>query len=166
MLTKRIFISVVLAISTFTILPTEGAMAQEQPTAANRAIVSRAFENWSRGEGNVFMDLLAPGATWTITGHSLASRAYPTRQAFMDEVITPFGQRMSQGIRPTVKSLVADGDRVVIHFDAEGVARDGKPYRNTYAWFFRMKDERVIEATAFYDSIAFNDLWTRVSPQR
>jgi ketosteroid isomerase-like protein len=28
----------------------------------------------------------------------------------------------------------------------------------------RMRDGEVIDGTAFYDSIAFNDLWSRVEP--
>jgi hypothetical protein len=28
----------------------------------------------------------------------------------------------------------------------------------------RMRDGLVIDGTAFYDSISFNDLWTRVAP--
>jgi uncharacterized protein len=28
----------------------------------------------------------------------------------------------------------------------------------------RMRGDRVIDGTAFYDSIAFNDLWWRVPP--
>lgn len=71
---------------------------------------------------------------------------------------------MSVGIKPTVRSLTAEADRIVILFDAAGTARDGKPYVNSYAWFFRMKSGRVVEANAFFDAIAFNDLWARVTP--
>ena len=49
-------------------------------------------------------------------------------------------------------------------FDASGMARDGKPYANTYAWFFEMREGKVVEASAFFDSLAFNDLWQRVTP--
>ena len=28
----------------------------------------------------------------------------------------------------------------------------------------KMRDGKVIDGTAFYDSISFNDLWTRVQP--
>ena len=27
-----------------------------------------------------------------------------------------------------------------------------------------MRDRKVVDGTAFYDSISFNDLWTRVAP--
>jgi hypothetical protein len=51
---------------------------------------------------------------------------------------------------------------VIVFFDAEGIARDGVPYRNTYTWFLTLRDNRIVKASAFFDSIAFNDLWQRV----
>jgi uncharacterized protein len=57
-----------------------------------------------------------------------------------------------------------DGDTVVALSDAEGTALDGIPYRNTYAWFLRLRDDRIIAASAFFDSLAFNDLRQRVEP--
>jgi uncharacterized protein len=54
---------------------------------------------------------------------------------------------------------------VVVHWDGEGTRLDGKPYENTYAWFMRFRDGLVVEATAFYDSITFNELWDEVTPK-
>jgi len=45
------------------------------------------------------------------------------------------------------------GDTVIAFFDAHGTARDGQPYDNTYAWFLTMRDEQIVEAFAFFDSI-------------
>jgi ketosteroid isomerase-like protein len=36
--------------------------------------------------------------------------------------------------------------------------------REVLAWFMKMHDGKVIDGTAFYDSISFNDLWNRVQP--
>lgn len=129
----------------------------------NKAVVAASFEAWRAGMGGP-LALLADEACWTITGQSDAAGAYPSREAFMSQVIGPFNARMSQGIRPTIRQIHADGDAVVILFDAAGVAKDGKPYANTYAWFFQMRDGKIVKATAFYDSLAFNDLWRRVPP--
>jgi ketosteroid isomerase-like protein len=71
---------------------------------------------------------------------------------------------MKEGLRPAIRNIYADGDTVIIFFDAAGTARDGKPYTNTYAWFMEMREGRVVKASAFFDSIEFNDLWTRVAP--
>jgi ketosteroid isomerase-like protein len=55
---------------------------------------------------------------------------------------------------------------VVVIWDGRGVANDGKPYENSYAWVMRMSHGKVVDGTAFYDSISFNDLWSRVQPSR
>jgi len=137
--------------------------AEAQSADANKAAVEASFEAWKAGTGSPF-DLLADEASWTIEGNSVASKRYPTKEAFLAEVIRPFNARMSVGIKPTVRSVTAEADRVVILFDAAGTARDGKPYINNYAWFFRMAKGRVVETHAFFDAIAFNDLWARVTP--
>ena len=53
---------------------------------------------------------------------------------------------------------------MIVVWDGRGVANDGRPYENSYAWVMRLRDGKVVDGTAFYDSISFNDLWTRVLP--
>ncbi|MBB6407768.1 nuclear transport factor 2 family protein [Mesorhizobium sangaii] len=137
--------------------------ANAQTPEQNKAAVQEKFDAWSAGTGNPF-ELLADDARWTIEGNSAASKAYPSKEAFLANVIRPFNARMTVGLKPTVRSITAEDDRVVILFDAQGTARDGKPYVNTYAWFFTLRSGSVVEASAFFDSIAFNDLWSRVEP--
>lgn len=137
--------------------------AQAQANDDNVATVRKAFHAWAAGTGGPYA-LLADDAVWTITGNSLASKTYGSRAAFMSEVIQPFNARMSSGLTPTIRNLYSDGDTVIVFFDASGTARDGKPYANTYAWFLQLRDGRIVRAFAFFDAIAFNDLWTRVQP--
>jgi uncharacterized protein len=107
---------------------TEGSAVE----ARNRSVVQAAFAAWRDGTGSPY-DLLAEDVSWTIVGHSDASKTYSSREAFMREVIRPFNARMRQGLRPTLRALHVDGDTVIIFFDASGTARDGKVYANTYA---------------------------------
>ena len=154
-----------LIVFSFATLFGDSAMAQSTNDieTSNKAAVQAKFEAWSAGTGSPF-ELLADDATWTITGRSIASKTYPNKEAFMNEVIRPFNARMSVGLKPTIRSIHADGEAVVIFFDANGTARDGKPYVNTYAWFFDMRGGKVVKASAFFDSIEFNELWQRVMP--
>jgi uncharacterized protein len=136
-------------------------------TEANREIVRRAFEAWQQGT-RAITDVFAPEMVWRIEGHSVASRQYDSKQQFIDEVLAPFGARFassSDPFRPVrVQSVFADGDTVIVLWDGRGTANDGRVYENSYAWFLRMRDGRVVDGTAFYDSISFNDLWARVGP--
>jgi uncharacterized protein len=72
--------------------------------------------------------------------------------------------RQRPSARSTIRSVHADGDTAIVCWDGRGIANDGQPYENSYAWFMRMRDGKVIDGTAFYDSISY-DLWTRVQPR-
>jgi uncharacterized protein len=139
---------------------TEKAIDDE---ARNKEIVQAGFDAWRNGTGSVF-DLLAPDTKWTIVGNSPVSRTYTSRQEFMDVVIRPFNARLSSRLVPTVRAIYADGDTVIALFDAEGTARDGKPYKNTYSWYMRMRGGAIVEVVAFFDTIEFTDFWKRIKP--
>lgn len=130
----------------------------------NKEIVRNAFAAWAAGSGSPF-ELLTPEARWTIVGRSVAAKTYPSREAFISEVIAPFNARMRERLIPTVHDVLADGDKVLVFFDARAMTHDGTPYTNTYAWLLTLRDERVVAATAFFDSIAFDELWQRVQPR-
>jgi ketosteroid isomerase-like protein len=151
-------------IAASTLLLASGAAAQQsRESERNRTLIAQGMQAWADGTGSPY-DLLAENARWTITGNSLAAKTYPSKEAFMGEVIRPFNARMRERLIPKVHRLYAEGDTVVAHFDARGVAQDGKPYVNSYAWILRMEGGQIVEAHAFFDSIAFDDLWKRVTP--
>lgn len=136
-------------------------------TEANRKIISQAFDAWQGGTGYI-SDVFAPEMAWRIEGHSAASKEYRSKQQFVDEVLAPFGARFSasEPFRPvTIRGVWADGDTVIVVWDGRGMANDGQPYENSYAWIMRLADGLVVDGTAFYDSISFNGLWERVQPR-
>ena len=136
-------------------------------TEANRQTIRAAFEAWRDGTRPI-TDVFAPTMTWRIEGHSAASREYGSTQEFVDEVLAPFGARFAGGqpFRPIeIRGIYADGDTVIVLWDGHGVANDGQAYDNSYAWFMRLEQGKVVDGTAFYDSISFNDLWSRVQAE-
>jgi uncharacterized protein len=134
-----------------------------QRTENNRALVQAAFDRWGAGTGSPF-ELLASDADWTIVGSSPLSKTYPNRQAFIDEVIGPFNARLASPLVPSMRGIYADGDVVIAFFDAAAPAKDGLPYRNSYTWYLRMRDARVVSVTAFFDTRVLDEFWNRVTP--
>ena len=129
--------------------------------SSNQQVVERAFDAWSRGESHV-SDIFDPDMRWEIVGRSAAAGTYLSAQQFVAEVLQPFASRFSPDapFRPVrVRSTHADGDTVVVVWDGEGTTRVGTTYANVYAWFLTMRDGLVVDATAFFDSIAFDELW-------
>jgi uncharacterized protein len=131
---------------------------------SNKALVQASFDRWSNGTGGPF-ELLAPDVEWTIVGSSPLAKTYRSKKEFIDAVIDPFNARMSKPLVPIVRGIFADSDTVITLFDAEATVRDGKPYHNSYAWFFQMRDAKVIKAIAFFDNRDFDEFWNRVSPK-
>lgn len=125
--------------------------------AGNKAIIREAFERWRNGAGGPF-DLLLPEAEWTIIGSSPLSKTYGTAD-FFEKVVIPFNALLKTPAVPTVLGIYAEGDTVIVRFDAEATAKDGVPYRNNYAWFLEMKDGRIIKGTAFFDTRTYDALW-------
>ena len=143
----------------------KAAMARDFATEdSNKALVQASFDRWKSGTGGPF-ELLAPDVEWTIVGSSPLAETYHSKNEFIDEVIDPFNARMAKPLVPTVRGIFADGDMVIILFDAEATVRDGKPYHNSYTWFFQMRDAKVVKAIAFFDNRDFDEFWNRVSPK-
>lgn len=134
-----------------------------ETSESDRALVQSSFDRWRAGTGSLF-ELLAPDADWTIVGSSPLSKTYPNRQAFLDEVIIPFNARMATPLVPSVRGIYADGDTVIAFFDAAATTKDGQPYRNTYTWYFRMIEAKVVSAVAFFDTREFDEFWNPVPP--
>ncbi|HXW56224.1 MAG TPA: nuclear transport factor 2 family protein [Candidatus Cybelea sp.] len=141
----------------------QGIRLQGVKEMENKALVQASFERWKNGTGGPF-ELLAPDAEWTIVGSSPLSKTYHSKQEFIDQVIGPFNARMAKPLVPTVRGIYSDGDMVIIFFDGAATAKDGVPYHNTYTWYFQMKDSKVINAIAFFDTREFDEFWNRVSP--
>ena len=134
--------------------------------ADNTRLVRTAFEAWQAGTAPI-TDLFDPAMTWRIEGRSRVAKAYASTQQFIDEVLAPFGARFVDGerFRPiTIRSVHGDDDTVIVVWDGRGIANDGQPYANSYAWFMQLRDGKVVDGTAFFDGIAFDELWDRVVP--
>jgi uncharacterized protein len=139
-------------------------MSQAMSQDANKALVRASFDRWAQGIGSPF-ELLRPDAQWTIVGSSPLSKTYHGVQSFLDEVIHPFNARMRTPLVPSVRGIYADGDTVITLFDAAATAADRLPYRNTYTWYFMMRDSKVTKAIAFFDTREFDEFWQRVQPK-
>lgn len=155
-LTTMVFILAML-ISHFTLAQTDDSITEK-----NRLFITQAFQQWAAGGASFFQDVLAPDVIWTIKGTSPAAGTYRSRDAFLEQAVAPFASRLSSPVRPSVKDIWADGNDVIVHWDGTGTAADGAPYRNSYVWIFRMKNQRATEVIAFLDLIPYDDVIKRI----
>lgn len=145
------------------LLPTvAGAVSQSDVEAHNRQVVTEAFDRWAAGGTTFFSDVLSPDVVWTIMGSGPSAGVFQGRDRFIEQAVRPFVSRLSSPVKPVSKQIWADGDHVVIKWDGTAVARDGRPYKNGYAWIFRMQDGKAVDVTAFLDLAPYDDVLRRI----
>ncbi|MDM1293953.1 nuclear transport factor 2 family protein [Sphingobacterium sp. N143] len=127
----------------------------------NKEIIAKAFQHWHNGIGN-FFDLLTDDMKWEIAGSTPYSKTYTSKQEFLDQVIIPLNKKLKVKIKPTIRNIFADKDMVIVLWDGEAVALDGRPYRSSYSWYMHMKGGKIIKVVAFLDGIEFEDIMKRI----
>lgn len=120
-------------------------------TAANQALIQKAFDDWRAGQGGIFQ-LLADDAVWVVAGSSPYSGTYRTREAFMEDAVKPITDKLATPIVPTVRQIVAQGPYVVVHWDGHATAKDGSRYENSYSWHMQLENGQITRVTAFLDT--------------
>ena len=150
-----------------TAAPAQASTASSDAAAQtrNEGIVRRAFEGWAAG-GGVFAELLAPDVVWTIHGSGPVAGTYRGREDFVERASRPLVSRLATPLVPRVHHLWAVGDTVIVRFEAAATTTSGDAYSNQFVWIFRMRDGAVVEAEAFLDLVAYQQVLDTSEPHR
>lgn len=144
---------------TSAMVPTDSAPAARNGAeeARNEAIIRQAFEGWAAGR-DVFGSLLAPDVIWTIHGSGPVAGTYRGRADFVERASRPLISRLASPLLPRLHHVWAVGERVIIRFEASATTTSGRPYHNQFVWIFRMRDGIAVEAEAFLDLAAYQEV--------
>lgn len=147
------------------IAPAQASTTASTAEIRNENLVREAFERWAAGSGSVF-DLLAPDVRWTIHGSGPVADTYEGAEDFMQRGSVPLVSRLASPLTPQVHYIWAAEDRVIIRFDASATTTSGAPYRNQFVWIFRMEEGSVVEAEAFLDLVAYQEVVDTNEPRQ
>lgn len=117
----------------------------------NKQVVIRFIEAFSRGDVEDAKPCLAPDAVTFAKGFGKLSGPRPyelivaTTGAFKDLIPT--------GLRPSFKSVTAEGDRVVAEFEGDAVLSNGERYCNQYCMVFTLRDGKIKQVNEYYCTI-------------
>lgn len=131
-------------------------------TETNRQMITAAFASWAGGGNTFFNDVLTEDVVWTIEGSGPSAGVFRSRADFIERAVRPFAIRLANPVRPTAYKVWAEGEHVIVHWEGSGMARDGQPYANRYAWIFRMQGGKAVEVNAFLDLAPYDDVLRRV----
>jgi len=78
--------------------------------------------------------------------------------------IGAFKQLMPTGMEPTIISVTAEGDRVVVEFEGNGTLINGEPYSNQYCMVFMLRDGKIRQVNEYFCTILADQvLWPLVA---
>jgi len=165
----RLCASLISAAVVATVVTAEPVSAQApapsmNSSVRNEATVRAAFDRWRTG-GSVFNGLLSPDIVWTIPGSGQVAGTYRGLRDFVDRASVPLVSRLATPLAPEVRNVWAVGNQVIIRFDASATTTSGAPYRNQFVWVFKMKDDLVVEAEAFLDLVAYQQVVDNNQPR-
>jgi ketosteroid isomerase-like protein len=78
--------------------------------------------------------------------------------------IDAFSKLMPGGMEPTIHSVTAEDDRVVVEFEGNGTLVNGEPYCNEYCMVFSLADGRIKQVNEYFCTILADEkLWPLVA---
>jgi uncharacterized protein len=127
----------------------------------NKQIVLRFINAMGCSDGTTVAECLAPDA-YTLAkgfGKFAGVRHFDTIVGTVDA----FRKLLPTGLRPDIKSVTAEDDRVVVEFEGNATTCDGKPYNNQYCMVFTLADGRIKQVNEYFCTILAEEvLWPLV----
>jgi hypothetical protein len=116
-----------------------------------REVIETFYEKLARGDMAGVMALYAPDIVYTMTGTTPVSGTYHGLDEIREKLLVPIFSRLRDLVL-TPDELIADGERVVALARGEAKTTSGAPYRNRYAFVFRVRGGAIAEVTEFLDT--------------
>jgi uncharacterized protein len=125
-------------------------------TDRNRELIRTVYARMAEGDSQPFLDSLAEGVRWTITGSSAWSRTWHGNAAVRQELLRPLVAQFDGRYTARAERVIADGDLVVAEVRGRVTTRTGQPYHNAYCFIYRIEDGKISEITEYLDTALVN----------
>jgi ketosteroid isomerase-like protein len=124
-------------------------MGTEQTKQLASAFFARLTANDLAGA----LDLVADDATWWIPGKpgQLPAAGVHTKQG-ITRIIQTMVEQLTSGLRMTVKSAIAEGDRVALEVESYGELRNGRVYNQEYHVLMTIRDGKISAVREYLDT--------------
>ena len=110
----------------------------------------------SRGDSQAIQDTYAEdGSCWTIGSMPISGRFGKAEIAQASGAVLDV---FPDGLKFTVHGMTAEGDRVAIEAESNGLHVSGKHYNNVYHFLMRVRDGKIVEWKEYMDTMHANDV--------
>lgn len=128
----------------------------------NKQLASDFFARFSANDIAGALEMLTADASWWIAGKPdqlPAAGAHNKEQ--IARVLYGMAGRLKDGLRMTVKSLIAEDDRVAAEVESYGELLSGQVYNNEYHFLLTIRAGRITEVKEYLDTQHIFVTWFR-----
>jgi hypothetical protein len=122
-------------------------------TEHNKTLASEFFARFSANDIAGALDTMADDATWWIAGKpELSSAAGVHSKEQIARIFYNMAGQLKDGLKMTVKSVIAEGDKVAVEIESYGELRNGRIYNNEYHTSMTIRDGKISEVREYLDT--------------
>ena len=119
----------------------------------NKEIIRNLYSELNKGNYESILNYLDENVKITVIGSLSVSGTYTGIQELSENFISVITNALEVQPKIIIDEMVAEGDYVVVKAHGEGgIAKNGKEYNNTYCYFMKLKDGKLIEETEYVDT--------------
>lgn len=119
----------------------------------NKKIASEFAARFSSNDMAGALDMIADDATWWIAGKP---GHVPGAGEFTKQQVAGLFRRMSEqfpsGLQMTIKSMIAEGERVAVELESYGELANGRVYNNEYHMLLTIRDGKISAMREYHDT--------------
>ena len=119
----------------------------------NKAVASEFLDRVSSNDIAGALAILTDDATWWIAGKAdqLPAAGVHSKEQ-MARVFHNMSDRLSNGLKLTVKGAIAEGDKVAVEVESLGELRNGRVYNQEYHLLMTIRDGKISAVREYLDT--------------
>lgn len=127
-------------------------MSDAETVAANKALLTDAFDGLAKADPAVFLGAMDENLIWDVKGSSQWSNRIEGLANVERDLVGPLFSRFDGPYRNFPDLILADGDHVVVQARGEAKTVDGNDYNNDYCFIFRLSGGKIVEVQEYMDT--------------
>jgi ketosteroid isomerase-like protein len=126
----------------------------------NKHLAHQFIDRFTASDIAGALDLMTDDATWWIAGkpNQLPAAGVYNKEQIARLLYNMAGQLLN-GLKMTVKSLVAEDDKVAMEAESYGELRNGRVYNQEYHFLITIRDGRIAAIKEYLDTQHVHATW-------
>jgi uncharacterized protein len=131
-------------------------------TEENKKLAIQFFARLSANDVAGALGTLTDDVSWWIAGKPNAAQVSGTHdKAKITRVMYSMFKQLKDGMKMTVKSAIAEGDKVALEVESHGELKNGRVYNNEYHFLITLRDGKICAVKEYLDTQHVHATWVQ-----